>query len=176
MGTLLIGGNQDPASGATSAHFAGEIDEVAVYRHRLSEDTVANHFSVGAERATKEDGYAGIVDAAPGLRAWWRLNEGFGWMCEDSAGASHARKLGSWTGASPLIGGSPGRAIAFSGGYLDCASNSAIQLTERATLEAWVGIHQLPASGVSHIIYKSAAYSLWITPAGAVGLNFSLSD
>jgi hypothetical protein len=167
MGELHLAGHS--VNQTKIAYVNGVLDEVAVYSEPLTQETVQGHFRVGAERSPMPDEYAAMIAGAAGIRSWWRMNENNGTICQDSAGANHATKVGGWAAAAPLISNSPDRSLSLNPGYLNCGNHPSTSLDNLFTVEAWIGVINMPTTGRAYILSKAAAYQLWIAPGGVVG-------
>jgi hypothetical protein len=158
------------------AYMNGTLDEVAVYSQALSQETVQAHFRTGAEKPDKQDEYSGMIDGAPAIQSWWRMNETAGAICQDYAGLAHATIIGAWSSAAPLTSNSPDRAMTLSGGWLNCGPGPETQLPSTFALEVWIVVNQLPTTGNSYVLSKMDAYELWVSPSGVIGFDVYLPD
>jgi hypothetical protein len=108
--------------------------------------------------------YASVVGAdAPA--GWWRLGETSGTTAANQAGSGAGTYAGSYTLDQPslLATDMVNRAVAFNGSSarVSVASTSALQLTNRVTLEAWIKPTSLPTTGAFRsVLTKAESYSL----------------
>ncbi|HEU4702431.1 MAG TPA: LamG-like jellyroll fold domain-containing protein [Conexibacter sp.] len=108
--------------------------------------------------------YASVV-AADAPVGWWRLGETSGTTAANQAGGGAGTYAGGYTLNQPslLATDMVNRAVAFNGSSsrVTVSSASALQLTNRITLEAWIKPTSLPSSGVFRsVMTKAESYSL----------------
>lgn len=174
VGDLYLGGY---VGGTTNTgYLAGTLDEVSVYSQDLSQPTIQAHFRTGAEKPDNQDEYQGMIEGAPAIQSWWRMNETAGSICQDYAGSAHATIIGGWSSTSPLTLNSPDRAMSLTGGWLNCGAGPETQLPTTFAVETWIRVTQLPTTANSYVLSKLDAYELWISPTGVIGFDAYLPD
>lgn len=106
----------------------------------------------GVDAAAPDAGAdAGDPCRAPGLLAYWRLDEGTGTKAHDCSPGAHDGTITGATWAPGKIG--PG-ALAFTGDAVDFGNPPAFQLTGAMTVSAWVLTNATTTSG--RILSKSS--------------------
>jgi len=108
--------------------------------------------------------YASVVGADTPV-GWWRLGETSGTSAADQAGGSAGTYAGGYTLNQPsLLATDMGNAgVAFNGSTarVSVPSTTALQLTNRVSLEAWIKPTSLPVSGAFRsVLTKAESYSL----------------
>jgi len=108
--------------------------------------------------------YASVVGADRPV-GWWRLGETSGTSAANQAGGSAGAYAGGYTLDQPslLATDMVNRAVAFNGSTarVSVPNGSALQLTNRVTLEAWIKPTSLPVSGAFRsVMTKAESYSL----------------
>jgi Concanavalin A-like lectin/glucanases superfamily/Putative Ig domain/Bacterial Ig-like domain len=107
--------------------------------------------------------YNGLV-LADGARGYWRLGESSGTTAVDETGASNGTYAGGVTLGDPgALVNDPNTAVDLNGasGRVSIPSVSALNLTSRVSIEAWVRPESL--AGTRWIVNKGTAYFLYIS-------------
>jgi len=142
-GNLSIGATGGAGGGYL---FKGQIDDVRIYDRVLSSEEVKYHYNQGAPAA------------------YWDMDEGTGSLVNDQSGN---RNRGAITGAT-WAQGKFGSALRFDGAsYVDCGTNSNLDITNQVTLSAWVNLASYGSSTARTVVSK------WRSVAG--GRQYMLS-
>jgi hypothetical protein len=128
--------------------FNGAIDEVRIYNRALSAEEIRYHYNRG------------------GPVAHWRMDEGSGSTIHDeiinpstdsgrSDGHLHLAPSGNTATSSAWVAGRHGSALNFDGvdDYVDCGSDSSLDITNAITISAWVKAENVSA-GARQIVTK----------------------
>jgi hypothetical protein len=136
-GALRIGGN-----GIWGEYFEGVVDEVRVYARALSAAEIRTDMGMAV---------------TSGLVAAYGFDEGTGSVASDASGGGQA---GTIAGAAWAAQGRFGKALRFDGidDRVSVADSSALDLTNRFTMEAWVNPSTL--TGWRTVLMKEAADGL----------------
>jgi len=154
-GDLLIGRSR------TGQYYQGKIDEVRIYNRALSDAEVKYHYNRG------------------GPVAEWKMDEGGGRTVYDSTDNHNNGTLilaGSAT-SSAWVSGKFGTALSFDGvdDYVNCGSNTILDLTGNITIDAWVKINSIgTAMGIVNKGNSTLAndpYRLRITAGGKAAIS-----
>jgi hypothetical protein len=141
----------------------------------------ANVASVGVTIALKAaSSYAPVILATPGLVSYWRMSEASG-NALDSKGTNHGTVAGTFTRQAPgLLTGDSDTAMVSSGAIgnlIDAAGSSSMNVGAKLTLECWLKITALPASGSVYVFYRVGSdYCWWIKLTSTGRYDISVYD
>jgi len=98
----------------------------------------------------------------PGLVAYWKFNEGEGTTAKDSSGNNND---GTLKNGPQWVEGKVGMALEFDGSddYVDCGSDSSLDITDELTVEAWIYPTAVP-SGQGRTVVSRYKYHPAPTP------------
>lgn len=118
-------------------------------------DVVVADTSIGdagaSDVVSAADGDAGDPCRAPGLIAYWRLDEGTGTKASDcTPGAHHGTVMGAVWAPGKVGSG----ALAFTGDTVELGNPPAFQLIGAMTVSAWINVNRTDVSG--RILSKSS--------------------
>lgn len=121
----------------TNSHFDGKLDEVAIYRHALTESQVQEHYERGQGSFVPASYMEAVLDDGP--LAYWRLGESSGTTADDELGTHNGTVTGPTKGIAGAVDDGD-TAYRFDGvndrvTFPDTGTD--LDLTE-LTLEAWV--------------------------------------
>jgi len=140
--------------------FDGLIDEVRIYNRALSADEIQQHYEQTRRNiAVKASNNNGLV-------GYWNMNEGSGSIANDVSANDNDGTL-TWMATSSnggWVDGKQGYGLSFDGvdDYVDCGTNSSLDITEAITLEAWVKLADNVGNG--YLVTKRTnytGYTLW---------------
>jgi len=156
-GPLVIGG----AEGGQG--WDGVVDEVALYRERLTPDAIEAHYLLGTGAGGD---YAKGIQQTPGLAAYWRLGElGPAPAVNSVAGSPAGRYVGGTrNGVAGLLTASPNRAARFGGDTSRVDVHRRIRLGRQYSVEAWVS--GAPEMKDRLILSGPNRFSLGLDPLG----------
>lgn len=176
----IIGHN--PA--ASGDFLPATIDEVAIYNAALSAIRVATHYTYGlGAMAYTYDVYKNTV-LADVPKAYYRFDEASGTTANDSSGNAYNgtyNSTGVTLAQAGALAGDTDTAALFDGvaGEMTCPAGLNTSGWSAFTIEAWVNLTSLPASGAriadNDTGTNNKGFSLFFT-AGATSLNLAIGN
>jgi len=113
-----------------------------------------------------------------GLVSWWTFDETSGTTAEDSIGNNTGMVNGAGIWTTDTAGGASSGALYFDGDgdYVDCGTDSSLDLTTAITVEAWVKLDSSNAGSYHGIVGKYSAlggvqhgYIMWVNNTDVLG-------
>jgi hypothetical protein len=139
-GNLLIGQTNN------GQYFNGLIDDVRIYNYARDANQIMQDYTQGAARLGAQA--AGVADPWGGALpvAHWKLDENTGVLAYDASGNGNN---GTLVGNPTWVQGKNGPCLNFdgSGDYVNCGTNSSLDITGAVTIEGWFKSSVTPASG-----------------------------
>jgi hypothetical protein len=147
--------------------FDTAITDVNSIRFIKLQTTLTNPAGMGQDKTFTSSVYLRACPT-PGdanLIGWWRLDEISDNDAADSSGNSNDGRLRNMIG-NEWTTGQVGGALEFYGtnDYVDCGTDSSLDITDEITLAIWINMSSLPARNHwSDVLWKENAYALYLT-------------
>ena len=100
------------------------------------------------------------------LVGWWKLDETLGVTASDLSGNENDGTLVLMNPAQDWVTGKIGGGLDFDGNndYVDCGTDSSLDITDEITLSTWINMASRPARNHwSDVLWKDDAYALYLT-------------
>ena len=154
----------------------GKIDDVRIYDYARTPDEIRLDYNAGFAAKFGASGKSCSQDPAScmnvGLAGYWNMDEGAGTTAYDASDNSHN---GTLTNGPKYTEGKIGNALEFDGSndYVDCGSDSSLNIIDNVTVEAWIYPESWDSAGYDPIVEKTGSHDTgWMLTQDWTELKF----